>query len=197
MEVRSITKKISDLNCKLDTVSNLSEPRENFYIEFAGATAAAAAAAAGSADEDKSGDAAAAAAAAAADAAMKSLICRVGRELQSGLGTIKTSRTLPSFCRCTMETVIAHLEASAVVRTVDYEGNPQRAGGDPVRAEVLDDKGERVPVRVRDRDDGSYEVRFTAHRPSTYCLKVSAGTRRTIICAATRVATGYSSSFFF
>ena len=27
VEVRNITKKISDLNCKLDTVSTLSEPR--------------------------------------------------------------------------------------------------------------------------------------------------------------------------
>ena len=34
MEVRNITKKISDLNCKLDTVSTLSEPRENSYIEY-------------------------------------------------------------------------------------------------------------------------------------------------------------------
>ena len=33
VEVRNITKKISDLNCKLDTVSTLSEPRENSYIE--------------------------------------------------------------------------------------------------------------------------------------------------------------------
>ena len=29
-----ITKKISDLNCKLDTVCMLSEPRENSYIEY-------------------------------------------------------------------------------------------------------------------------------------------------------------------
>ena len=34
VEVRNITKKISDLNCKLDTISQLSEPRENSYIEF-------------------------------------------------------------------------------------------------------------------------------------------------------------------
>merc|ERR1719228_304336 len=34
VEVRNITKKISDLNCKLDTVSTLSEPRENSYIEY-------------------------------------------------------------------------------------------------------------------------------------------------------------------
>ena len=36
VEVRNITKKISDLNCKLDTVSTLSEPRENSYIEYYG-----------------------------------------------------------------------------------------------------------------------------------------------------------------
>ena len=34
IEVRNITKKISDLNCKLDMVSTLSEPRENSYIEY-------------------------------------------------------------------------------------------------------------------------------------------------------------------
>eukprot|EP00096_Caligus_rogercresseyi_P010753 TRINITY_DN4012_c0_g1_i1.p1 TRINITY_DN4012_c0_g1~~TRINITY_DN4012_c0_g1_i1.p1 ORF type:complete len:730 (+),score=178.78 TRINITY_DN4012_c0_g1_i1:154-2343(+) len=34
IEVRSITKKISDLNCKLDALSMLSEPRENSFIEF-------------------------------------------------------------------------------------------------------------------------------------------------------------------
>ncbi|CAB4068434.1 TRIM2_3 [Lepeophtheirus salmonis] len=34
IEVRSITKKIADLNCKLDALSMLSEPRENSFIEF-------------------------------------------------------------------------------------------------------------------------------------------------------------------
>ncbi len=72
-----------------------------------------------------------------------------------------------------METVIAHLEATASVRTVDYTGCPQATGGDPVRAEVLDDRGEKVEVKVEDRGDGAYDLRFTAHRPSTYCLKVS------------------------
>ncbi len=79
----------------------------------------------------------------------------------------------PLFSRCTMETVIAHLEATASVRTVDYTGCPQATGGDPVRAEVLDDRGEKVEVKVEDRGDGAYDLRFTAHRPSTYCLKVS------------------------
>merc|ERR550519_856679 len=34
VEVRNITKKISDLNCKLDTISQLSEPRENSFMQF-------------------------------------------------------------------------------------------------------------------------------------------------------------------
>ena len=34
VEVRNITKKISQLNTKLDTVNQLAEPRENSYIEF-------------------------------------------------------------------------------------------------------------------------------------------------------------------
>ncbi len=143
------------MNCKLDTVSSLSEPRENFYMEFALPT---------SGGEDSE------------DEEMKSLLARMGSQLQSGLGRVKTSRTLPSLCRVTVETVITHLEALAVVRTVDYNGAPQQRGGDPVKAEVTDDKGDQVEVKVADRDDGSYEVRFTAHRPVTYCLKVMQST---------------------
>ena len=37
----------------------------------------------------------------------------------------------------------------------------------------MDDKGERIPTDVKDKDDGTYEIKFTAHRPGTYCLKVS------------------------
>ena len=34
VEVRNITKKISELNSKLDTISHLSEPRENSFLQF-------------------------------------------------------------------------------------------------------------------------------------------------------------------
>ena len=37
---------------------------------------------------------------------------------------------------------------------------------------VVDDKGERIPTDVKDKDDGTYEIKFTAHRSGTYCLKV-------------------------
>lgn len=71
-----------------------------------------------------------------------------------------------------MGTAIAHIEVCAHITTLDYNGEPQTSGGDPVAAEVLDDKGDKLPIELKDNGDGSYDVRFTPHRPSTYCLKV-------------------------
>jgi len=149
VEVRNITKKISDLNCKLDTVSTLSEPRENSYIEYV----------LGSSPNQRSE----------ADPAE---VMADMEGLLTGMGRIKTSKTFPSLCRATMDTAIANLETVAKVQTIDYNGSVQDHGGDPVVAQVIDDKGGKVDLIVEDRDDGSYEVRFTAHRPGTYCLKV-------------------------
>ena len=92
VEVRNITKKISDLNCKLDTVSTLSEPRENSYIEFV------------TSDEGKD-----------------ILLDRIKTQL-SGIGQIKTSKTFPSLCRASMDTAICHLQTVARVQTIDYNG---------------------------------------------------------------------------
>ena len=102
VEVRNITKKISDLNCKLDTVSTLSEPRENSYIEYLTEAAAS--------DFDKLG------------------------EFVLQMGQIKTSKTFPSLCRVTMDTAIANLEMVARLTTINYEGEVQVQGGDPVTA---------------------------------------------------------------
>ena len=89
------------------------------------------------------------------------------------MGQIKTSKTFPSLCRASMDTAIANLEMVARVTTIDYNGVVQDHGGDPVVAQVIDDKGSMVPLTVEDKDDGTYEVRFTAHHQGTYCLKVS------------------------
>jgi len=139
VEVRNITKKISDLNCKLDMVSTLSEPRENSYIEYIS-----------EAEKD-----------------LQDL-----QEIVLKMGQIKTSKTFPSLCRVAMDTAIANLETVARLTTINYEGEVQNMGGDPVTAIVVDDKGERVPTDVKDKEDGTYEIKFTAHRPATYCLKV-------------------------
>ncbi len=89
VEVRNITKKISDLNCKLDTVSTLSEPRENFYIEFKNKTAPSPNPDASDGTCDGASD----------DDGLSDLLERVAGEIKEGLGRVKTSRTLPSLCR--------------------------------------------------------------------------------------------------
>ena len=150
VEVRNITKKISDLNCKLDTVSTLSEPRENSYIEYVLSS---------SPNQRHDNDPAE--------------VLRDMENLLMHMGQIKTSKTFPSLCRATMDTAIANLEMVARVTTIDYNGVVQDHGGDPVMADVIDDKGSKIALDVEDKDDGTYEVRFTAHRPGTYCLKAS------------------------
>ena len=104
VEVRNITKKISDLNCKLDTVSTLSEPRENSYIEYI------------------------------VDASDEEIFQKKLSELAIEMGQIKTSKTFPSLCRLTMDTAIANLEMGARLTTINYEGQAQNQGGDPVTA---------------------------------------------------------------
>ena len=89
------------------------------------------------------------------------------------VGQIKTSKTFPSLCRATMDTAIANLETVARITTIDYNGSVQESGGDPVTAEIVDDKGKKVPVELIDKEDGTYEARFTANRPGTFCLKVT------------------------
>ena len=112
MEVRNITKKISDLNCKLDSCSQLAEPRENSYIEYAWNVTSTDGKTAFASEDDES------------RAHTAALLESVSRSLNA-LGQIKTSKTFPSLCRCTMDTVIAHLEAVAKVTTIDYNGETQ------------------------------------------------------------------------
>ena len=135
VEVRNITKKISDLNCKLDMVSTLSEPRENSYIEYISDTD----------DTDNARRAGAAGGCSApgsyASAAgngnniehTSDALEKLG-ELVLHLGEIKTSKTFPSLCRVTMDTAIANLETVARLQTINYDGEVQTNGGDPVTA---------------------------------------------------------------
>lgn len=147
MEVRNITKKISDLNCKLDTVSTLSEPRENSYIEYV---------------FDAQGTA----------ASKDDVIINILNSLDT-VGHIKTSKTLPSLCRCSMETAIANLSVTAKVTTLDYHGCLQDHGGDPVTSIVHDNNGDEVQSEVVDKEDGTYEIKFTPRKIGTYSLKVT------------------------
>jgi len=139
VEVRNITKKISHLNTKLDSVNQLNEPRENSYIVF-----------------ERS------------ESPYQDSVNR----LLSDVGRIKTSKTFPSLCRASLETVISNLTATARVQTIDYNGQIQDLGGDPVSAEVVSDSGDKVSTTLTDNDDGTYIVNFTPNREGTFCLKV-------------------------
>eukprot|EP00092_Neocalanus_flemingeri_P034579 GFUD01037607.1.p1 GENE.GFUD01037607.1~~GFUD01037607.1.p1 ORF type:complete len:718 (-),score=186.07 GFUD01037607.1:398-2551(-) len=140
VDVRNITKKISDLNCKLDTISQLAEPRENCYLEFCRISGVS--------------------------------YCEAVKRMLRDVGRVKTSQTCASLCRASMETAVTHLQTMAKVQTVEYPGNMQDVGGDPVTAEVTNEKGEQIETHIEDRDDGSYEVTFTPQSVGTFCLKV-------------------------
>merc|ERR1712088_518537 len=83
IEVRNITKKISELNTKLDAVSQLAEPRENSFMEF----------------------------------------------------TRRSGSSYPEEVRAVLhhvDTIICGIEYFARLRTIDYNGEAQEMGGDPV-----------------------------------------------------------------
>jgi len=141
VEVRNITKKISELNNKLDAVNQLSEPRENSYMVFT---------------RNENTD-----------------FSEHIKTVLKDVGSVKTSKTFPSLCRATLETVICNLESVARVQTIDYNGHMQELGGDPVTAEVLDETGQQVATRVEDNEDGTYKVTFTTKSVGTHCLKIS------------------------
>merc|ERR1719220_1295444 len=142
IEVRNITKKISELNTKLDAVSQLAEPRENSFMEFARRSGA-------SYPEEV-------------------------RAVLHHVGTIKTSKTFPSLCRATLETIICGLECFARLQTIDYNGEAQEMGGDPVTAALTDEDGQEVGnVGVTDKEDGTYTITFVPRTPGTHCLRIS------------------------
>ena len=141
VEVRNITKKISELNNKLDAVNQLSEPRENSYMVFT---------------RNENTD-----------------YSEHIRNALKNVGSVKTSKTFPSLCRATLETVICNIQTVARVQTIDYNGLAQCLGGDPVIAEVLDETGKVVESRVEDNEDGTYRVSFTTKSVGTHCLKIS------------------------
>ncbi|BFZ22864.1 hypothetical protein BsWGS_25902 [Bradybaena similaris] len=140
VEVRNITKKISDLNEKLDTTSTLSEPRENSFLRY----------------EYKHNDA----------------LREVAKAI-SNFGAIRVSTTFPALTTAEVKRAVAHLRALVKIHTVDYHGNPRSSGGDPVTVEIRNEKGELVESKVKDNDDGSYEVLYLPSKPGKLKMSVS------------------------
>uniref|UniRef100_A0A0B7A9T4 RING-type domain-containing protein n=1 Tax=Arion vulgaris TaxID=1028688 RepID=A0A0B7A9T4_9EUPU len=140
VEVRNITKKISDLNEKLDTTSTLSEPRENSFVRY----------------DYKHNDA----------------LREVAKAI-SNFGAVKVSTTFPALTTAEVKKAVAHLRASVRIHTVDYHGNPRSSGGDPISVEIRNEKGELVESKVKDNDDGSYEVLYLPTKPGKLKIAIS------------------------
>ncbi|XP_005113065.2 tripartite motif-containing protein 2 [Aplysia californica] len=139
VEVRNITKKISDLNEKLDTTSTLSEPRENSFLHY----------------EYKHNDA----------------LREVAKAI-SNFGNIRVSTTFPALTTAEAKRATAHLRCSVRIITTDYHGNLRTNGGDPVFVDIRNEKGDLVDSKVKDNDDGTYDVLYLPSKPGK--LKMTA-----------------------
>ncbi|VDI27265.1 tripartite motif-containing protein 2/3 [Mytilus galloprovincialis] len=140
VEVRNITKKIGDLNEKLDATSNLSEPRENSFLKY--------------------------------EYRHNSALKDMTKSLND-FGRIKTSTTFPALCSGKIGDAVTHLKSSVTLLTVDYHGNPRTSGADPVGAEVRSDKGEIIESKIRDKENGTYEIQYVPTKPGKVKMFIS------------------------
>ncbi|XP_070207509.1 tripartite motif-containing protein 2-like isoform X2 [Littorina saxatilis] len=144
VEVRNITKKISDLNEKLDTTSTLSEPRENSFLRY----------------DYKHNDA----------------LREIAKAI-SHFGHISTSTTFPALSTAKVFPTTAHLRSSIRINTVDYHGNPRMTGGDPLLVDLKTEKGDNLEHKIKDNEDGTYDVLFLPQKPGRLKLCVNIFTR--------------------
>lgn len=105
------------------------------------------------------------------NSAMDDIAATLGR-----FGKIEISKTFPALCTAVLDPVfVSHLRASIVVKTVDYYGNVQTTGGDPVMAELRGETGaggETKRLPVRDNEDGTYVIDFIPKNPGLHRLYV-------------------------
>lgn len=95
--------------------------------------------------------------------------------LINDFGAIRTSKTFPSLCTASISKCCAFLRSIAKVTALDYRGDRQRTGGDPVSADLVhcNDSSVAVSVRITDNKDGTYDVLFIPPKCGTYSLKIT------------------------
>ncbi|RXG53932.1 Tripartite motif-containing protein 2 [Armadillidium vulgare] len=97
-------------------------------------------------------------------------------ETMQNFGRIATSKTFPGLCLAKARKAVTHLASEVIVYAVDYNGEAQVQGGDPlessVKREGADTGEEEVPSKVVDHGDGSYSVVFTPVLPGVHLVSV-------------------------
>ena len=97
------------------------------------------------------------------------------RESVHCYGKIRTSKTYPPNCTSSLLHYATHLRSVAIIQSIDYEGQHQKIGGDPIQAELRlvgyndEINGEIV---ITDKRDGTYEASFIPPVPGKYQLLV-------------------------
>ncbi|KAL8584113.1 hypothetical protein ACOMHN_011728 [Nucella lapillus] len=140
VEVRNITKKISDLNEKLDTTSTLSEPRENSFLRY--------------------------------DYKHNEALRDIAKAV-SHFGQVSVSTTFPALTTAKVFPTTAHLRSSIRIFTVDYHGNPRLTGGDPLTVDLRMEGRDSLESKIKDNEDGSYDVFFLPQKPGRLRLHVN------------------------
>lgn len=152
VEVRNITQRISSLSEKLDAASTLGEPRENAFLTC--------------------------------DFSHNDSFANIQTQLKN-VGRVRTSTTFPSLCSAQLLTpnneIVAGLESSIQLTTVDYHGAPRHTGGDPIKVEIIPigtnqsplATGAQLKTQIHDIDNGSYKINFRPPNPGRYVAKIS------------------------
>ena len=134
-----------DLNTRMDELYALKEPRENSYLRF-----------------ERS-----------ACSSHPSI-----SDVVEGYGRVATSRTLPSLSTLILDTdtgykPVTHIRTTLTLQTMDYTGNLQTTGGDPVEATVTYEKTVDIMCDVTDNDNGTYTISFTPLKVGKHLVQAS------------------------
>ena len=144
IDIRFLTQRIQNLNEKLDYLRTLCEPRENSFIKY---------------EYNKN-------------------LIQTSQQINNAIqnyGNFKTSNTYPPLCKARLPVnSSANLKTAVHVHTVDYYGNQQNDGGDPIRCVVVDPTGRHLTViDVIDEQNGSYTINFLPIAPGMYRIEVT------------------------
>ena len=93
----------------------------------------------------------------------------------SRIGGTRTSDTSASLCYPETEVkdpVLLDTMQEMVINAMNYDGKPQRIGGDPFTADVQTPDGATKACEVHDNDDGTYRITYIAKQSGIHHLDV-------------------------
>ncbi|VDD74293.1 unnamed protein product [Mesocestoides corti] len=172
IDVRSISKGISYLNDKLDTIASLTEPRENAFLRYQDNPAVPRPSPVGRTNSVAIEASPAQAQSHHPDPGTAGFV-DVARCL-AAFGRIAVSTTYPPLCTATLPSEVhINLPSKVLVRAFDYHGQPQTTGTDPIVVRFVDAHGREAPSQLVDLGNGSYEITILPINAGPHKLSVN------------------------